>query len=30
LPEKSAQRIFSASQKILDAGKPAIQADVVQ
>jgi hypothetical protein len=25
LPEKSAQRIFSASQKILDAGKPASQ-----
>jgi hypothetical protein len=30
LPEKSAQRIFSASQKILEAGKPAVQADAVQ
>lgn len=30
LPEKSAQRIFSASQKILEAGKTANQADIVQ
>lgn len=30
LPEKSAQRIFSASQKILDAGKPVTQSDVTQ
>lgn len=30
LPEKSAQRIFSASQKILDAGKPVTSSDVTQ
>jgi hypothetical protein len=30
LPEKSAQRIFSASQKILDAGKPVAPSDVTQ
>ncbi|MBK8762375.1 MAG: DUF1738 domain-containing protein [Sulfuritalea sp.] len=30
LPEKSAQRIFSASQKILDAGKAADEAGVLQ
>ena len=30
LPEMSAQRIFSASQKILDAGKPASQSGVTQ
>lgn len=30
LPEKSAQRVFSASQKILDAGKTADAARVVQ
>jgi hypothetical protein len=30
LPEKSVQRIFGASQKILNAGKPANQPEVMQ
>jgi hypothetical protein len=30
LPEKSAQRIFSASQKILEAGRPGDRTEVTQ